>query len=105
MADAVDLELEFCTEALSCALVGMNAELMGQYIQFVADRLLVALGCVRVYEYFDLRQLTAVDPTRVHLCAWQTTSCFVSVFLHLTHYVHCPHITQVQQAVQRAQSL
>jgi hypothetical protein len=47
VADAVDLELEFCTEALSCALVGMNAELMGQYIQFVADRLLVALGWVQ----------------------------------------------------------
>jgi len=44
--DAVDLELEFCCEALSCALVGMNAELMGQYIKFVADRLLVALGWV-----------------------------------------------------------
>jgi ribonucleoside-diphosphate reductase subunit M2 len=40
----VELELEFCCEALSVALVGMNATLMGQYVRFVADRLLVALG-------------------------------------------------------------
>ncbi len=49
MADAVRLEREFCCDALSVALVGMNAELMGQYIEFVADRLLVALGCERLY--------------------------------------------------------
>jgi ribonucleoside-diphosphate reductase subunit M2 len=42
--EAVDLELEFCCEALSCRLVGMNADLMSTYIRFVADRLLVALG-------------------------------------------------------------
>lgn len=42
--EAVALELEFCTEALPVGLVGMNAQLMGQYIKFVADRLLVALG-------------------------------------------------------------
>ena len=42
--EAVRLELEFCCEALSVSLVGMNAELMGQYIRFCADRLLVALG-------------------------------------------------------------
>ena len=39
--EAVDLERGFCCEALSVALVGMNAGLMGQYIEFVADRLLV----------------------------------------------------------------
>lgn len=38
---AVDLERGFCCEALSVALVGMNAKLMGEYIEFVADRLLV----------------------------------------------------------------
>ncbi len=41
--EAVDLEEEFCCKALSVALVGMNAALMSQYIQFVADRLLVRL--------------------------------------------------------------
>ena len=43
-AQAVDLECEFCCEALSVGLVGMNTELMSQYVKFVADRLLVALG-------------------------------------------------------------
>ena len=49
VADAVRLEREFCCDALSVALVGMNADLMGAYIEFVADRLLVALGCARLY--------------------------------------------------------
>ena len=47
--EAVELEHEFCCEALSCALVGMNAKLMGQYIDYVADRLLVALGYEKMY--------------------------------------------------------
>jgi ribonucleoside-diphosphate reductase subunit M2 len=47
--EAVDLEREFCCEALSVALVGMNAQLMAQYIEFVADRLLVALGYEKMY--------------------------------------------------------
>ena len=47
--EAVELEHEFCCEALSCALVGMNAALMGRYIEYVADRLLVALGCSKLW--------------------------------------------------------
>ena len=49
VGEAVELEREFCCEALSCALVGMNAALMAQYIEFVADRLLLELGCSRLY--------------------------------------------------------
>ncbi|KAI0014092.1 ribonucleotide reductase [Xylariaceae sp. FL0662B] len=49
ITDAVDIEQEFLTEALPCALLGMNANLMKQYIEFVADRLLVALGNDKVY--------------------------------------------------------
>ena len=41
---AVDVERQFICEALSCDLIGMNSELMVRYIQFVADRLLSALG-------------------------------------------------------------
>lgn len=41
IAEAVGLERGFCCEALSVSLVGMNADLMGTYIEFVADRLLV----------------------------------------------------------------
>ncbi|RYP73188.1 hypothetical protein DL771_003824 [Monosporascus sp. 5C6A] len=49
ITDAVAIEQEFLTEALPCALLGMNATLMKQYIEFVADRLLVALGNDKVY--------------------------------------------------------
>ena len=49
VAEAVALEVEFCCEALSVSLVGMNATLMGRYIEFVADRLLVALGYDKMY--------------------------------------------------------
>jgi ribonucleoside-diphosphate reductase subunit M2 len=50
IVDAVRIEQEFLTEALPCALLGMNANLMKQYIEFVADRLLVALGNDKVYK-------------------------------------------------------
>ncbi len=46
---AVDIELEFILEAIPVALIGMNAPLMAQYIRFVADRLLCALGCIKLY--------------------------------------------------------
>lgn len=49
ITDAVKIEQEFLTEALPCALLGMNSNLMKQYIEFVADRLLVALGNEKVY--------------------------------------------------------
>lgn len=48
--DAVTIECEFLTEALPVALIGMNCDLMVQYIQFVADRLLVELDCDKVYK-------------------------------------------------------
>ena len=47
--DAVNIELEFVTDALPVRLIGMNATLMSQYIRFVADRLLVALGREKLY--------------------------------------------------------
>ncbi|QPC78750.1 hypothetical protein HYE68_009502 [Fusarium pseudograminearum] len=50
ITDAVSIEQEFLTEALPCALLGMNSNLMKQYIEFVADRLLVALGNEKVYK-------------------------------------------------------
>ncbi|MFN9595986.1 MAG: ribonucleoside-diphosphate reductase small subunit [Bacteroidota bacterium] len=47
--DAVKNEHEFVTDALPVSLIGMNSKLMCQYIEFVADRLLVALGCPKIY--------------------------------------------------------
>ncbi|KIW03800.1 ribonucleoside-diphosphate reductase small chain [Verruconis gallopava] len=49
ITEAVSIEKEFLTEALPCRLLGMNADLMCQYIEFVADRLLMALGNTKVY--------------------------------------------------------
>lgn len=47
--EAVDIELEFVTDALPVRLIGMNAVSMGEYIRFVADRLAVALGGDKIY--------------------------------------------------------
>ncbi|MFC6097214.1 ribonucleotide-diphosphate reductase subunit beta [Flavobacterium qiangtangense] len=49
LVDALDIEREFITESLPASLIGMNATLMAQYLEFVTDRLLVELGCERVY--------------------------------------------------------
>ncbi|XP_031480861.1 ribonucleoside-diphosphate reductase small chain B-like [Nymphaea colorata] len=64
VTDAVDVEREFICESLPVALVGMNADLMSQYIEFVADRLLVALGCDKVYNVanpFDWMELISLQ--------------------------------------------
>jgi ribonucleoside-diphosphate reductase subunit M2 len=47
--EAVEIETEFICQALPCRLIGMNSELMTQYIQFVADRLCVQLGYKKIY--------------------------------------------------------
>lgn len=47
--DAVKIEIEFLTDALPVDLIGMNAKLMAQYIEYVADRLLVELQVPKIY--------------------------------------------------------
>ena len=47
--EAVEIEKEFITEALPVRLIGMNSNLMGQYIEFVADRLLAELGNDKIF--------------------------------------------------------
>ena len=49
IADAVEIEKEFVTESLPVRLIGMNADLMSKYIEFVADRLLTELGNDKIY--------------------------------------------------------
>ncbi len=49
ITDAVEIEKEFVSDALPVSLIGMNAELMCQYIEFVADRLLAQLGCSKQF--------------------------------------------------------
>jgi len=50
ITDAVEIEKEFVSDALPVNLIGMNAELMCQYIEFVADRLLTALNQEKIYK-------------------------------------------------------
>jgi ribonucleoside-diphosphate reductase subunit M2 len=47
--EAVEIETEFICDALPCRLIGMNSELMSQYIKFVADRLCLQLGYNKIY--------------------------------------------------------
>ncbi|CAD5178848.1 unnamed protein product [Musa acuminata subsp. malaccensis] len=64
VADAVDIEREFVCNALPVALVGMNGDLMSQYIEFVADRLLGALGYEKLYgaaNPFDWMELISLQ--------------------------------------------
>ncbi|THV61090.1 ribonucleoside-diphosphate reductase [Flagellimonas alvinocaridis] len=49
IVDALNIEREFITESLPVSLIGMNAKLMTQYLEFVTDRLLVELQCEKVY--------------------------------------------------------
>ena len=62
--DAVTIEQEFVTDALPVDLIGMNAKLMSQYIEFVADRLLVELGCKKAYNSanpFDFMEMISLQ--------------------------------------------
>jgi ribonucleotide reductase beta subunit family protein with ferritin-like domain len=47
--EAVSIEKEFITESLPCKLIGMNNDLMKQYIEYIADRLLLMLGLKKIY--------------------------------------------------------
>ncbi len=64
ITDAVEIEKEFVTDAIPVKLIGMNAELMQQYIEFVADRLLGELGCATVYNAsnpFDFMDMISIQ--------------------------------------------
>ena len=62
--DAVEIEKEFICEALPCRLIGMNSDLMCQYIEFVADRLIVQLGHEKIYNSknpFDFMEMISIE--------------------------------------------
>jgi ribonucleotide reductase beta subunit family protein with ferritin-like domain len=62
--EAVELEKEFITESLPCSLIGMNMDLMKQYIEYVADRLLLMLGLDKIYNStnpFDWMELISIQ--------------------------------------------
>jgi ribonucleotide reductase beta subunit family protein with ferritin-like domain len=62
--EAVEIEIEFICDALPCKLIGMNSDLMSQYIKFVADRLVVQLGYKKIYNAanpFDFMELISLE--------------------------------------------
>ncbi len=62
--EAVTIEKGFICDALPCKLIGMNDKLMAQYIEFVADRLLVQLGYPKLFEVgnpFDFMEMISLD--------------------------------------------
>ena len=64
ITDAVAIEKEFVTDAIPVKLIGMNADLMCQYIEFVSDRLLAELGCEKVYNVanpFDFMDMISIQ--------------------------------------------
>jgi ribonucleotide reductase beta subunit family protein with ferritin-like domain len=62
--EAVEIETDFICQALPCRLIGMNSQLMTQYIQFCADRLCVQLGYEKIYNAanpFDFMELISLE--------------------------------------------
>jgi ribonucleoside-diphosphate reductase subunit M2 len=62
--DATEIEKSFITDSLPCRLIGMNAKLMTQYVEFVADRLCIQLGYDKIYgshNPFDFMELISVE--------------------------------------------
>jgi ribonucleotide reductase beta subunit family protein with ferritin-like domain len=62
--EAVEIETEFICDALPCRLIGMNSDLMSQYIKFVADRLALQLGYDKIYNVlnpFDFMDMISLE--------------------------------------------
>ena len=62
--DAVEIEKEFINDSIPCKVIGMNSELMSEYIEFVADRLSVQLGYDKIYESknpFDFMEMISLE--------------------------------------------
>lgn len=65
IGEALEIEKEFILDALPCSLIGMNADLMAQYLEFVADRLIVQLGYEKKYgteNPFEFMELISLRP-------------------------------------------
>ncbi len=78
--EAVEIEQEFVCDALPVALIGMNQHGMAQYIEFVADTLLIALGCSKIYNTqnpFDFMEQISLQGKTVslHLRAGLLSAC------------------------------
>ena len=89
ISEAVEIEKEFICEALPCRLIGMNADLMGKYIEYVGDRLAMQLGIDKIYnspnpfdfmEMISLERKTNFFESRVSDYALADKSCKESAF-------------------------
>ena len=64
VSEAVEIEKEFICEALPCRLIGMNSDMMSQYIEFVADRLIVQIGYPKLFNTanpFDFMEMISIN--------------------------------------------
>ena len=91
IGEAVEYEKEFVCEALSVSLIGMNKEMMSKYIEFCADRLLVALGAPKLFDAtnpFDWMELISLQGKTCVFFSTQTRQPHIpqthTLFLHLT---------------------
>ena len=69
IGNAVSIEIEFIRDAIPVELIGMNSSLMAKYIEFCADRLLVALGCAKKYNTqnpFDWMDMASISFQILH---------------------------------------
>lgn len=89
ISEAVEIEKEFICQALPCRLIGMNADLMGKYIEYVGDRLAIQLGVDKIYnspnpfdfmEMISLERKTNFFESRVSDYALADKSCKESAF-------------------------
>jgi hypothetical protein len=86
--EAVEIEKEFVTDSLPVDLIGMNAKLMTQYIEFVADRLLQALGNEKVYlatNPFDWMEMISLQVG----ISYSMHACTVLVLQYACVYCAC----------------
>jgi ribonucleotide reductase beta subunit family protein with ferritin-like domain len=72
MDEAVQHEIEFACSALPVSLLGMNCEMMQDYIRFCADRLLVALGAPKLYN--AINPFVRCSPLRPQRCSTSLTA-------------------------------
>ena len=64
ISEAVEIEKEFICDALPCRLIGMNSNMMGQYVEFMGDRLAVQLGNEKIYNVsnpFDFMEMISLE--------------------------------------------
>jgi len=64
ICEAVEIEKEFIIDSIPCRLIGMNSDLMSEYIEFVADRLIVQLGYDKIYDaknQFDFMEMISLE--------------------------------------------